>query len=188
MWTTSTDNEVALHHRILEVCQTISNYPGIFEGMPWSMLRSVEVFTETHGGRLEHFLQMYYWESLTWVILCRCPLLHNTPDSGAYYSSAYQVLSRRERSLPPVTVSTDRVKLPTYSTRPTAGTPPSTPQPRQPQPHCRRLQLPNLHYPFASSASSYRQSNHLRRWGGVVVGTSYMSINHVGISHIIYQL
>jgi hypothetical protein len=36
------DNEEALHHRIVDACQTIRNYPGIFERMRRSMMRRVE--------------------------------------------------------------------------------------------------------------------------------------------------
>jgi hypothetical protein len=36
------DNEEALHHRIVDACQTIRNYPGIFGRMRRSMMRRVE--------------------------------------------------------------------------------------------------------------------------------------------------
>jgi hypothetical protein len=44
----------ALHHRIVDACQTVRNYPGIFERMRWSMIRRVEACIESHGGHLEH--------------------------------------------------------------------------------------------------------------------------------------
>jgi hypothetical protein len=50
------DNEEALHHRIGDACQTITNYsyPGIFERMRRSMMRRVEACIESHGGHFEH--------------------------------------------------------------------------------------------------------------------------------------
>jgi hypothetical protein len=50
------DNEEALHRRIMDACQTIRNYPGIFERMRLSMMRRVEAFTESHGGHFENLL------------------------------------------------------------------------------------------------------------------------------------
>jgi hypothetical protein len=44
------DNEEALHHRIVDACQTIRNCPGIFERMRRSMMRRVEACIESHGG------------------------------------------------------------------------------------------------------------------------------------------
>jgi hypothetical protein len=48
------DNEEALHLRIVDACQTIRNYPGIFERMRWSIMRRVEACTKSHGGYFEH--------------------------------------------------------------------------------------------------------------------------------------
>jgi hypothetical protein len=48
------DNAEALHHRIVDVCQTILNYPGIFARMWRSMMRRVEACIESHGGHFEH--------------------------------------------------------------------------------------------------------------------------------------
>jgi hypothetical protein len=50
------DNEEALHHRIVDACQTIRNYPGIFERMRRSMMRRVEACIESYGGHFEHLL------------------------------------------------------------------------------------------------------------------------------------
>jgi hypothetical protein len=50
------DNEEALHHRIVDACQTIRNYPGIFKWMRRSMMRRVEGCIESHGGQFEHLL------------------------------------------------------------------------------------------------------------------------------------
>jgi hypothetical protein len=50
------DNEEAFHHRTVDACQTIRNYPGIFERMRRSMMRRVEACTESHGGHFEHLL------------------------------------------------------------------------------------------------------------------------------------
>jgi hypothetical protein len=44
------DNGDALHHLIVDTCQIIPNYPGIFERMRRSMMRRVEVCIESHGG------------------------------------------------------------------------------------------------------------------------------------------
>jgi hypothetical protein len=52
----SVDNEEALHHRLVGVCQTIGNCPGIFARIRRSMMRRVEVCIESHGGHLEHLL------------------------------------------------------------------------------------------------------------------------------------
>jgi hypothetical protein len=49
------DNEEALHNRILDACQTVHNYPGIFEGMRRSMMRRIEAFIKSHGGRFSTF-------------------------------------------------------------------------------------------------------------------------------------
>jgi hypothetical protein len=49
-------NEEAPHDRIVESCQTIRNYPGIFARMRLSMVRRVEVCIESHGERFEHVL------------------------------------------------------------------------------------------------------------------------------------
>jgi hypothetical protein len=50
------DNEEALHHRTVDACQTIRNYPGIFERMRRSAMRRVEACIECHGGQFEHLL------------------------------------------------------------------------------------------------------------------------------------
>jgi hypothetical protein len=47
-------NEEALHHRTVDACQTIRNYPGIFVRMRRSMMRRVEACIEPHGGHFEH--------------------------------------------------------------------------------------------------------------------------------------
>jgi hypothetical protein len=46
---TPVDNEETLHHRIVDACQTVCNYPSIFEWMRWSMMRHVEAFIESQG-------------------------------------------------------------------------------------------------------------------------------------------
>jgi hypothetical protein len=48
------DNEEAPHHRIVDACQTIRNFPGIFERMRRSMMRRVEACTDYHRGHFEH--------------------------------------------------------------------------------------------------------------------------------------
>jgi hypothetical protein len=47
------DNEKALHHRIVDACQTIRNYAGIFERMRRSTMRRVEACIESHDGPFE---------------------------------------------------------------------------------------------------------------------------------------
>jgi hypothetical protein len=42
------DNEEALHHSIVDACQTTYNYPGIFERIWRSMIRCVEACIESH--------------------------------------------------------------------------------------------------------------------------------------------
>jgi hypothetical protein len=59
------DNEKALHHRIVNACQSISNYPDIFERKQRSMTRHVEACAEFHGG---HF-SIYYKRFVSAIIL-----------------------------------------------------------------------------------------------------------------------
>jgi hypothetical protein len=55
VYTAPVDNENALHHRTVDACQTIHNYPAIFEQMWRSVLRRDKMCTESHGG---HFVQL----------------------------------------------------------------------------------------------------------------------------------
>jgi hypothetical protein len=48
VYATPVDNEEALHHRIVDACQTIRNCLGIFERMRWFMMRRVEACIESH--------------------------------------------------------------------------------------------------------------------------------------------
>jgi hypothetical protein len=50
------DNEEGPHHRIVDACQIIRNYPGTFERMRRSVMRRVEACIESHRGRFEHLL------------------------------------------------------------------------------------------------------------------------------------
>jgi hypothetical protein len=50
------DNKEALHHRIVDACQTISNYPRHLWTDAAVMMRHVEACTESHGGHFEHLL------------------------------------------------------------------------------------------------------------------------------------
>jgi hypothetical protein len=50
------DNEEALHHCIMDACQTICNFPGIFEQMQRFMIRHFVVCIESHRGYFEHLL------------------------------------------------------------------------------------------------------------------------------------
>jgi hypothetical protein len=54
------DNEEALHRRTVDACQTVRNYPGVFARTRRSMMTRVEACVESHGGRFEQSLQMYY--------------------------------------------------------------------------------------------------------------------------------
>jgi hypothetical protein len=56
MYIAPVDNEEALHHHIVDACQTIHNYPSISEQMQWSMIRHVQACAESHGGHFEQFL------------------------------------------------------------------------------------------------------------------------------------
>jgi hypothetical protein len=50
------DNEEALHYHSVDACQTVRNYPGIFERIRRSMMRRVEACIESYGGHFEQFL------------------------------------------------------------------------------------------------------------------------------------
>jgi hypothetical protein len=72
------DNEVALHNRIVDACQIIRNYHGIFEQMRQSIVRGVEVYIESHGGYFE-----YIWDIFL-LLVCGsraqiCPYSSVTP-------------------------------------------------------------------------------------------------------------
>jgi hypothetical protein len=56
VYVASVDNEEALHHPIVNVCQTIRHYLGIFKRMRRSMMRRIEACIETHGEHYEHLL------------------------------------------------------------------------------------------------------------------------------------
>jgi hypothetical protein len=56
VYAAAVDNEAALHHRIVDACQNIRNYPGIFERVRRSIMRRVEAYFESHGGHFEHLL------------------------------------------------------------------------------------------------------------------------------------
>jgi hypothetical protein len=53
VYTAPVDNEVTLHRRIVDGCQIIRNYPGIYERMRQSMMRRVETCIDSHGGHFE---------------------------------------------------------------------------------------------------------------------------------------
>jgi hypothetical protein len=56
MYIAPVDNEEARHHCIVDGCQTIRNYPGIFERMRRSMMGRVKACIESHGGHFERLL------------------------------------------------------------------------------------------------------------------------------------
>jgi hypothetical protein len=47
------DNEESLYRRIVDACQTIHNYPSIFEWMRRSVMRRAEACPKFHGGHFE---------------------------------------------------------------------------------------------------------------------------------------
>jgi hypothetical protein len=49
-------DEEVLHHRTVDVCQTIRNYPGTFKRMWRPMMRRVEACVESHGENFVHLL------------------------------------------------------------------------------------------------------------------------------------
>jgi hypothetical protein len=59
MYAAPVDIEEAFHRRILDACQTIRNYSGIFERMRRSVMRRVEACIDSHGGHVEHLLYTY---------------------------------------------------------------------------------------------------------------------------------
>jgi hypothetical protein len=67
------DNEEALHNGIVDACQTICSYPGIFERMRRSTISRVESCNKSHGGHIEHLLNvsghMLIWTFLL-VLVC----------------------------------------------------------------------------------------------------------------------
>jgi hypothetical protein len=69
------DNEETLRQRIVDTCQTIRNYPGVFERMRRSIVRRVEASTEYHGRHSEHFF-------------CKCTLAitHKLNIFGPFFS------------------------------------------------------------------------------------------------------
>jgi hypothetical protein len=56
MYAAPVDSEMSLHNRIVDVCQTVRNYPSISEQMRLSIIRSVEAYPEFHGGYFQHLL------------------------------------------------------------------------------------------------------------------------------------
>jgi hypothetical protein len=49
------DKAKALHHRIVDACQTTRNYPGIYERLRLSMMRRIEGCIKPHG-HFEHLI------------------------------------------------------------------------------------------------------------------------------------
>jgi hypothetical protein len=54
MYAPPDNNEETLHHRIVNACQTIRNYPGIFERRRRFMMRRVEECIDSPAGHFEH--------------------------------------------------------------------------------------------------------------------------------------
>jgi hypothetical protein len=50
------DNEETHHRRIVDACQTIPNYRGVFLWMRRTLMRRVEARIEYNGGHSEHLL------------------------------------------------------------------------------------------------------------------------------------
>jgi hypothetical protein len=55
LYTAPVGNEEEIH-RIVDACQTLRNYPGIFERMRPSVIRCVEACIEYQGGHFELLL------------------------------------------------------------------------------------------------------------------------------------
>jgi hypothetical protein len=56
VYTPPVGRKEALHHCIVDVCQTINICPGISERTRRSMMRRVEACVESYGGHFEHLL------------------------------------------------------------------------------------------------------------------------------------
>jgi hypothetical protein len=52
-----------LYHCTLDACQTIRNYPGIFERMRRSMMRRIEACIESDGVHFEHLMYSFSYNS-----------------------------------------------------------------------------------------------------------------------------
>jgi hypothetical protein len=50
------DNEEALHRRIVDACWAMGNCHGIFERLRLSMKKRIEACTQSHLGQFEHLL------------------------------------------------------------------------------------------------------------------------------------
>jgi hypothetical protein len=50
------DNEEVLHNRIVDACQAIRSYLGIFEGTRRSMTRRFQACIDSNAGHYEHLL------------------------------------------------------------------------------------------------------------------------------------
>jgi hypothetical protein len=71
---------------VVDACQTIRNYPGIFERMRRSMMRRVDACIESHGGHFEHLFSSISQikRFRTQALVCgihaqKCPYLLVTP-------------------------------------------------------------------------------------------------------------
>jgi hypothetical protein len=59
VYTAPVDNEEEVHHRIVNACQTIRNYPGFFERMRLSMKRHAQACIQSLGRHFYQFFKMY---------------------------------------------------------------------------------------------------------------------------------
>jgi hypothetical protein len=72
------DDEDVPRHRTVDACQTIRNYPGIFERMRRSKMIRSEECIESHGGHYEHLLLMYSFSYNTQI---KCSRTHVHMDN-----------------------------------------------------------------------------------------------------------
>jgi hypothetical protein len=50
------DSEEAFHHSTVDACQTIGNYPDIFEWKRRSMMRCANACIQSHGEHFQHLM------------------------------------------------------------------------------------------------------------------------------------
>lgn len=77
VYATPAVNEKTLH-RIVDVCQTISNYTGVFEWMRQSIMWSTQPYIEFNGGKFGHLLWTYYFSCRSQI---KCFRIHAGMDS-----------------------------------------------------------------------------------------------------------
>jgi hypothetical protein len=64
------DNQEALHHCIVDACQTIRNYPGILERMRPSMMKCAKTCIESRRGYFEQILYVHSFSYNEYIYIC----------------------------------------------------------------------------------------------------------------------